>query len=72
MYKHNRTDVIETNLKDALLEAYNNHNTWARETMTQFERHKRRLETVREEKERKRIELLGILLGSHSSLHFSS
>ena len=59
MYKYSRTDFIETNLKGALAEAYSNHMTWISETSSQYERHRKRLEVVREEKERKRIELLG-------------
>ena len=59
MYKYNRVDFIETNLKEALAEAYENHRTWINETETQYDRHRKRLEVVRADKERKRIELLG-------------
>ena len=59
MYKYNRTDFIDTNLKEALTEAYSNHMTWINETAVQYERYRKRLQIVREEKERKRIELLG-------------
>ena len=67
MYKYNRTDFIDTNLKEALTEAYSNHMTWIKETEVQYDRHRKRLEVVREEKERKRIELLGNYL--HLDIH---
>ena len=71
MYKYNRTDFIDTNLKEALTEAYSNHMTWINETVVQYERHRKRLEIVREEKERKRIELLGIYTYMYLASHMA-
>ena len=59
MYKHNRLDFIETNLKSTLVEHYEQHTASIEEIHAQFEKYRARLEKVREEKERKRIEILG-------------
>ena len=59
MYKHKRTDFIETNLKDALVESYKEQLTWLEETEMQFTKYHVRLLKVREEKEKARLELLG-------------
>ncbi len=61
MNKHNRTDFIETNLKGAILDSFENHTTWISETESKFIQYRERLAVVREEKEKKQLELLGLL-----------
>ena len=59
MYKYKRTDFIETDLKSQLTETYDHHMVTL-ETMRQdFEKYKTRLDVVRQEKEKARLELLG-------------
>ncbi|KAG5845628.1 hypothetical protein ANANG_G00141300 [Anguilla anguilla] len=58
IYLYNRQDIIETNLKPALLEAYNNQSVFLEAQRTLFVRHKTRLGVVRELKEKARLELL--------------
>ncbi len=60
MNKHSRTDFIETNLKGAILDSFENHTTWITETETKFVQFRERLIVVREEKEKKQMELLGL------------
>ncbi|KAI1888284.1 hypothetical protein AGOR_G00183440 [Albula goreensis] len=58
IYLYDRQDIIETNLKPALLEALNNHSSFLEAQRTLFVRHKTRLSVVRELKEKARLELL--------------
>ncbi|XP_064414336.1 elongator complex protein 1 isoform X2 [Latimeria chalumnae] len=58
IYKYNRLDILETNLKPALLEAQNNHMLFLESQKTTFLRHKTRLAVVRELKEKVQQELL--------------
>ena len=60
MNKHSRTDFIETNLKGAILDSFENHTTWITETETKFVQFRERLAVIREEKEKKQMELLGL------------
>ncbi|XP_072114226.1 elongator complex protein 1 isoform X2 [Mobula birostris] len=50
IYKYNRTDILETNLKPSILEAYNNQVAFLDSQKTVFIRHKSRLKIVREMK----------------------
>lgn len=59
MYRHRRTDFIESNLKSAVMENYELQLGVIEEHRDTFLRHKNRLVVVREEKERKRLEILG-------------
>ena len=59
MYKHGRSDFIESDLEPALEEAHVNQVTTVDQMRTDFERHKNRLVAVRQEKERVRLELIG-------------
>ena len=59
MHKHNRLDFIETNLKSAMLEQYEQHQANVEETRELFCKYHARLAAVRQEKERKRQEILG-------------
>ncbi|XP_078070069.1 elongator complex protein 1 isoform X2 [Mustelus asterias] len=52
IYKYNRTDILETNLKPSILEAHSNHMTFLGTQKTLFIRHKSRLSVVREIKEK--------------------
>ncbi|XP_068740348.1 elongator complex protein 1-like [Montipora capricornis] len=56
MYKHDRTDVIETHLREALDEAYHRHISSIEEQEELFEKYTKRLQVVRETKERQSIE----------------
>ncbi|XP_036407119.1 elongator complex protein 1 [Megalops cyprinoides] len=58
VYLYNRQDIIETNLKPALLEAHSNQTSFLEAQRTLFVRHKTRLAVVRELKEKARLELL--------------
>ncbi|KAJ8262094.1 hypothetical protein GJAV_G00162110 [Gymnothorax javanicus] len=58
IYQYNRQDIIETNLKPALLEAHSNQLVFLEAQRTLFVRHKTRLAVVREMKEKARLELL--------------
>ncbi len=59
MHKYRRTDFIETNLKQALQDGQSDLVGLVQATRAQFERHKARLQVVREEKEKARLEMLG-------------
>ncbi|KAJ8268913.1 hypothetical protein COCON_G00115200 [Conger conger] len=58
IYSYNRQDIIETNLKPALLEAYSSQSVFLEAQRTLFVRHRTRLAVVRELKEKARLELL--------------
>ncbi|XP_056137038.1 elongator complex protein 1 isoform X2 [Lampris incognitus] len=58
VYMHNRQDIIETNLKPALLEAFSTQMSFLEAQTATFVRHKNRLAVVRELKEKARLELL--------------
>ena len=71
MYKYKRTDFIESDLKSQLTESYDHHMVTL-ETMRQdFEKYKTRLDVVRQEKEKARLELLGKIyfLGQYLDLN---
>ncbi|KAM3867334.1 elongator complex protein 1 [Diretmus argenteus] len=57
-YTHNRQDIIETNLKPALLEACSVQTSFLEAQRATFCRHKTRLAVVRELKEKTRLEML--------------
>ncbi|XP_038660039.1 elongator complex protein 1 [Scyliorhinus canicula] len=52
IYKYNRADILETNLKPSILEAHRNHMEFLDTQKTLFMRHKSRLAVVREIKEK--------------------
>ncbi|KAM8939082.1 elongator complex protein 1 [Pelodytes ibericus] len=58
IHKYNRLDILETNLRPALLEAHRNHMTFLDSQKSTFVRHKQRLSVVRELKEKARLGLL--------------
>ncbi|KAL0974256.1 hypothetical protein UPYG_G00217790 [Umbra pygmaea] len=58
VYLYNRQDIIETNLKPALLEAFSSQTAFLETQRTMFIRHKTRLAVVRELKEKARLQLL--------------
>ncbi|KAM4622111.1 elongator complex protein 1 [Polymixia lowei] len=58
IYMHNRQDIIETNLKPALLEAFSTQTSFLETQTATLIRHKNRLAVVRELKEKARMELL--------------
>ncbi|CAB1325495.1 unnamed protein product [Coregonus sp. 'balchen'] len=58
VYLYNRQDIIETNLKPALLEACSSQTSYLEVQRAMFTRHKTRLAVVRELKEKARLELL--------------
>uniref|UniRef100_A0A6I8QWU7 Elongator complex protein 1 n=1 Tax=Xenopus tropicalis TaxID=8364 RepID=A0A6I8QWU7_XENTR len=58
IYKYKRLDILETNLKPALLDAQRNHMILFENQKTTFTRHKERLSVVREMKEKARQGLL--------------
>uniref|UniRef100_A0A8C7U9S9 Elongator complex protein 1 n=1 Tax=Oncorhynchus mykiss TaxID=8022 RepID=A0A8C7U9S9_ONCMY len=58
VYLYNRQDIIETNLKPALLEACSSQTSYLEAQRVMFIRHKTRLAVVRELKEKARLELL--------------
>lgn len=51
VYKYNRLDIIETNIKPSILEAYKNYMAFLESQTATFRRHKERLLVVRELKE---------------------
>ncbi|XP_023366325.1 elongator complex protein 1 [Otolemur garnettii] len=51
VYKYNRLDIIETNIKPSILEAQKNYMVFLDSQTTTFSRHKKRLLVVRELKE---------------------
>ncbi|KAM4706912.1 elongator complex protein 1 [Discoglossus pictus] len=58
IHKYKRLDILETNLKPALLDAQRNHMVFLDNQKTTFTRHKQRLAVVRELKEKARQGLL--------------
>ncbi|XP_043916910.1 elongator complex protein 1 [Protopterus annectens] len=58
IYKYNRQDILETNLKPSLLNAQSNHMAFLESQKTSFTRHKMRLMLVRELKEKQKQEQL--------------
>ncbi|KAJ8015545.1 hypothetical protein DPEC_G00027240 [Dallia pectoralis] len=58
VYLYNRQDIIETNLKPALLEAFTSQTAFLESQRAMFNRHKTRLAVVRELKEKARLDLL--------------
>ncbi|XP_046881186.1 elongator complex protein 1 isoform X2 [Hypomesus transpacificus] len=58
VYMYNRQDIIETNLKPALQEAFTSHSSFLEGQRAVFSRHKARLAAVRELKEKAKMELL--------------
>lgn len=71
MYKHKRTDFIESNLKSALLESCDHQVETLSSLHTQFDKHLDRLEVVRKQKEKERLEFLesGGDLGADADLY---
>ncbi|XP_073676235.1 elongator complex protein 1 [Garra rufa] len=57
IYLYNRQDIIETDLKSALLDAHSNHTSFLETQKALFIRHKNRLAVVRELKAKARLEL---------------
>ncbi|KAK3526535.1 hypothetical protein QTP70_030761 [Hemibagrus guttatus] len=58
IYLYNRPDIIETNLKPALLEAHSTQMAFVESQRSLFTRHKNRLALVREQKEKARLEFV--------------
>nr|XP_022331417.1 putative elongator complex protein 1 [Crassostrea virginica]XP_022331418.1 putative elongator complex protein 1 [Crassostrea virginica] len=58
MYKHSRTDFIETNLKPAMMENYEGQMESLEALRIDFDKYRKRLKVVKEEKERSRLEFL--------------
>ncbi|XP_069834097.1 elongator complex protein 1 isoform X2 [Dendropsophus ebraccatus] len=58
IHKHKRLDIIETNVKPAIIEAKKNHMLFLDVQKTTFIRHKQRLSVVRDLKEKERQGLL--------------
>ncbi|XP_048826491.1 elongator complex protein 1 [Brienomyrus brachyistius] len=58
VYMYNRLDIIETDLKPAILEAHGHHMTFLEAQKSTFLRHKARLAVVRQQKQEARLELL--------------
>uniref|UniRef100_A0A672PJY2 Elongator complex protein 1 n=1 Tax=Sinocyclocheilus grahami TaxID=75366 RepID=A0A672PJY2_SINGR len=59
IYLYNRQDIIETDLKSALLDAHSNQTSFLESQKALFIRHKNRLAVVRELKAKARLELFG-------------
>ncbi|CAL8262436.1 unnamed protein product [Lota lota] len=57
-YRHNRQDIIETDLKPALLEAFTSHTAFLENNTALFGRHRNRLSVVLELKEKARLDML--------------
>nr|XP_056704911.1 elongator complex protein 1 [Euleptes europaea] len=57
IYKYNRTDIVETNVKPSLLEVQRNHLAFLETQKAAFSRHQKRLAVVRKLKEQARNEL---------------
>ncbi|XP_067313213.1 elongator complex protein 1 [Pseudorasbora parva] len=57
IYLYNRQDIIETNLKSALLDVYSNQKSFLESQKALFIRHKNRLAVVRELKAKARLDL---------------
>ncbi|CAJ1059191.1 elongator complex protein 1 [Xyrichtys novacula] len=58
IYMYDRQDITETNLKPALLEAFNTQTTFLEAQVATFTRHRTRLAVVREQKEKARLDML--------------
>ncbi|KAF5903355.1 elongator complex protein 1 [Clarias magur] len=56
IYLYNRADIVETNLKPALLDAHSTQMAFVDSQRALFTRHKNRLAVVREQKEKARLE----------------
>lgn len=65
MYKHSRMDFIETNLKPAMVENYESLMESLETMGADFDKYRKRLKVVREEKERERLEFQGKTLLQH-------
>lgn len=65
MYKHSRMDFIETNLKPAMVENYESLMESLETMRADFDKYRKRLKVVREEKERERLEFQGKTLFQH-------
>lgn len=65
MYKHSRMDFIETNLKPAMVENYESLMESLETMWADFDKYRKRLKVVREEKERERLEFQGKTLFQH-------
>lgn len=65
MYKHTRMDFIETNLKPAMVENYESLMESLETMWVDFDKYRKRLKVVREEKERERLEFQGKTLLQH-------
>ena len=61
MHKHKRVDFIETNLKPGLEECCESQLELLSEQRSLFDRYRARLDVVRVEKEKKRLEILGMI-----------
>ncbi|XP_077201588.1 elongator complex protein 1 isoform X2 [Paroedura picta] len=57
IYKYNRTDIVETNIKPSLLEAQRNHLAFLESQKVMFSRHQKRLSVVRKLEEQAQNEL---------------
>ncbi|CAH1797491.1 unnamed protein product [Owenia fusiformis] len=58
IYKHNRRDFLETSFKPGLQEAYESLSITLQETCALFKKYTTRLEVVRAEKEKNRLEMI--------------
>ena len=68
MYKHSRVDFIETNLRPALVDSYDQQVEFIAESHEKFNKYRNRLAVAREEKEKKRLEILGNMCMLHVCL----
>ncbi|XP_050400730.1 putative elongator complex protein 1 [Patella vulgata] len=70
MYRNRRTDFIETHLKPALEDKYNQEMESLESLQTQFIKYRNRLKIVRHNKERERLEILegGVPVGADADL----
>lgn len=62
MFKYNRLDFVESNLKPAVREAERNLMASLETTSSTFKKYCSRLGMVREQKEQRRLEMLGLYL----------
>ena len=72
MYKHSRTDFIETNLKPAMMENYEGQMESLEALLIDFDKYRKRLKVVREEKERSRLEFLGKFVHKLQNISFAA
>ncbi|XP_020621181.1 elongator complex protein 1-like isoform X1 [Orbicella faveolata] len=56
MYKHERTDIVETHLRGALEEAFNNNMSTIEDQKGLYDKYTKRLQVVRDIKERQNVE----------------